>query len=139
MSLRLDRGPLPSATIHRIVYAKGGRKRRAAHLKVVLGWQFGKRASLTCRELMIAQLSLKWVFVIGHLQAILSKDEGSRRRDRRPSGVVRLPQVGKFWKQVAVRPDLVLHHLPVCEDSHKGITGVIGERAATARTARVGS
>jgi hypothetical protein len=34
---------------------KGG---RAAHLKV-LGWQFGKRA-LTCRELMIAQLSLKW-------------------------------------------------------------------------------
>ena len=53
----------------------------------------------------------------------------------RPSGVVRRPQVGKFWKQVAVRPDLVLHHLPVFEDSHKGITGVIGERAATARKA----
>src|SRR5262245_35566681 len=52
-----------------------------------------------------------------------------------PSGVVRRPQVGKFWKQVAVRPDLVLHHLPVCEDSHEGVTGVIGERAATARKA----
>src|SRR6516162_11174704 len=51
----------------------------------------------------------------------------------RPSGVVRRPQVGKFWKQVAVRPDLVLRHLPVCVDSHENVTGVVGERPAIAR------
>src|SRR5262249_36369680 len=41
--------------------------------------------------------------------------------------------IGKLGKQIAVRPNLVLHHPPVCEDSHERVTGVVGERATIAR------
>src|SRR5262249_58051285 len=41
--------------------------------------------------------------------------------------------IGKLGKQIAVRPNLVLRHPPVCEDSHERVTGVVGERAAIAR------
>src|SRR5262249_13078463 len=41
--------------------------------------------------------------------------------------------IGKLGKQIAVRPNLVLRHPPVCEDSHERVTGVVGERATIAR------
>src|SRR6516164_3163801 len=43
------------------------------------------------------------------------------------------PHIGKVGKQIAVRPNLVLRHPPVCEDSHERVTGVVGERATIAR------
>src|SRR5215472_8736156 len=41
--------------------------------------------------------------------------------------------IGKLGKQIAVRPNLVLRHPPVCEDCHERVTGVVGERATIAR------
>jgi hypothetical protein len=44
----------------------------------------------------------------------------------RCSGIVRRPQIGELGKQIVVGPYLVPHHLSVCENSHEGVTGVIG-------------
>src|SRR5262249_3670918 len=41
--------------------------------------------------------------------------------------------IRKIGKQIAVRPNLVRRHPPVCEDSHERVTGVVGERATIAR------
>ena len=46
---------------------------------------------------------------------------------------MRRTQVGKVGKQIAVGPYLVLGHLPVCEDSHEDVTGIVGERSPIAR------
>src|SRR5262245_7215738 len=46
---------------------------------------------------------------------------------------VRRAHIGKLGKQIAVRPNLVLRHPPVCEDSHERVTGVDGERATIVR------
>src|SRR5271170_8330659 len=54
----------------------------------------------------------------------------ARRRWLAP--VVGRPQVGKLGKKIAVGPYLVALHLPICDDSHKGVGGVGGERPAIA-------
>src|SRR5215471_14328155 len=46
---------------------------------------------------------------------------------------VRRAHIGKLGKQIAVRSHLVLRYLPVCENSHEDVTGVVGERPAIAR------
>ena len=49
---------------------------------------------------------------------------------------MRRPQVGELIKQIVVGPYLVPRHLPVCEDSQEGISGIVGECPAIAREGR---
>src|SRR5262249_34883550 len=73
---------------------------------------------------------------LGTLKCIPYSAETACPHDKRPSGplgIVRRPQVGKPGKQIAMRPYLVFRHLPVCEDSQEGVTGVVGERPAIVR------
>jgi hypothetical protein len=52
------------------------------------------------------------------------------------SGTVRRSQIGELGQQIGVGPHFVPFHLSVCENSHEGVTGVIGQRPAIAREGR---
>ena len=52
------------------------------------------------------------------------------------SGIMRRPQVGELNKQIAVGPYSVARHLPICEDSQEGISGIVGECPAIAGEGR---
>src|SRR6516162_8300911 len=64
-----------------------------------------------------------------------------RRQKRTPisrssflsSDIVRRAQVGKLAKQIEVGPNVILRHLPVCEDGHEDVTGIVGKCPAIAR------
>src|SRR5260370_35705305 len=52
------------------------------------------------------------------------------------SGTVRRSQIGELRKQIAVGPNRVPGHLPVCEDCQESVAGIVGERPAIARKGR---
>src|SRR6476646_5403638 len=49
---------------------------------------------------------------------------------------MRRPEVGEFGEDIAVGPYVVPRHLPVCEDSQEGISGIVRECPAIAREGR---
>ena len=50
--------------------------------------------------------------------------------------IVRRPEVREFVEQIAVRPNLISCHLPVCEDREENVDNIVGECPAIVRKGR---